>query len=86
MLSLRSESSRSRSLSLQPSSNSFVLTSHGPRKKIIGGATSKGKARATTGGTTSKRINNQPVQRAPPPPRHRSRLSALSLLNKKTSC
>ena len=30
-----------------------------PRKKVIGGTTSKGKVNTTVGGATSKRINNQ---------------------------
>ena len=31
-----------------------------PHKKVIGGATSKGKAKATAEGATSEQINNQP--------------------------
>jgi len=31
------------------------------RKKVTGGTTFKEKAKATVGGTTSKRINNQPL-------------------------
>jgi len=58
-----------------------------PRKKVTGGATSKGKAKATAGGTTSKRIKIQPNADGAAPPLHRSRLSALCLYNsKKTSC